>query len=228
VPAVEGDAAVTTPRAADERVKAAFQALGASAEPECSPQEIERIWQAVAGELPAEERRELVERLATNPACAEAWRVAHEVWTVSRGDVAVEAERRERTWTPSRLAAAAVVFVGIGIAIVTQIDRDSGDTFRDPNRSAVESLIPAEAALPRDAFRLSWTPGPEGSRYDVRVTTDDLQVLESVSGLTTPELLVDDAVLSSVARGARVLWQVDVTLPGGERVSSQTFVVRVQ
>ena len=43
-----------------------------------------------------------------------------------------------------------------------------------------------------------------------------------------PELTLDGRRLSDVAPGARVLWQVMATLPGGESVASQTFVVRVQ
>ena len=42
------------------------------------------------------------------------------------------------------------------------------------------------------------------------------------------QFAVDPALLAGLPAGARVLWQVDVTLPGGERVSSQTFTTRVQ
>jgi hypothetical protein len=62
----------------------------------------------------------------------------------------------------------------------------------------------------------------------VRVTTDDLRVLTVAADLTMPELVIQRDLLSQVAPGARVLWQVDVMLPGGKRVSSQTFTTRVQ
>ena len=62
-----------------------------------------------------------------------------------------------------------------------------------------------DATLPRDAFRLRWTPGPQDSRYQVRVTTEDLRVLTTVSDLTVPELVLDRELLSGVAPGARVL-----------------------
>ena len=60
------------------------------------------------------------------------------------------------------------------------------------------------------------------------MTTDDLRVLTTAAELTAPELTVPPERLSELASGARVLWQVVVALPGGETVSSETFVVRVQ
>jgi hypothetical protein len=225
---------VTSDRAADDRLRTAFYALGESARDDCTADELDRIWRAVSGELPPDERRDVVERVAASPACAEAWRVAHLLWTEAQGGAVAQegsspAPPTSRTWTaPSWLAAAAVLLIGVGVAVVSQVGRESGDTFRDSTRYGIESLVPAGTTLARDAFRLRWTPGPDGSRYDVRVTTEDLQVLESVSGLTAPELALDRELLTPVAAGGRVLWQVDVTLPSGVRVSSQTFIVRVQ
>ena len=70
--------------------------------------------------------------------------------------------------------------------------------------------------------------GPEGSRYQVSVATEDLQVLTTARDVTSPELTVSRELLSEVAPGGRVLWQVVMALPGGETVSSPTFVVRAQ
>jgi hypothetical protein len=137
--------------------------------------------------------------------------------------------RPARFWTRPWLAAAAVLLVGVAAALVVRFSPSSRDTFRDSNHQVIESLVPADAALPRDAFRLRWTPGPQGSRYQVRVTTEDLRVLTTVSDLTGPELVVDRDLLAGVAAGARVLWQVDVSLPGREGIlPSPTFMVRVQ
>ena len=225
---------MTDSRAADERLRAAFQALGDAAEAECPGEERERIWRAVAGELPARERRELVNRMATNPAYAEAWRIADEMWRSSHAGVTNRANTADTAvprlwwWTPGWLAAAAVLVIGIGLAVTTQLNRAPAGTFREATQYVVNPLVPADAELARDAFRLRWTPGPEGSRYQVTVTTEDLRVLTIAPDLTTPELVVDRGVLSGLGAGARVFWQVVVMLPTGERVSSQTFVVRVQ
>ncbi len=229
MPGVERDAPVTDRPADDGRLKETFQALGETSQRELSPEEIDRVWRAVSGELPAEERRDLVDRMAGDPALAEAWRSAQELSRAAAAGAARE-ERvpRRAVWRASWLAAAAVLIAGIGIAIVYQRSSLRDDTFRDPGHYVVESLVQPDVTLPRDAFRLRWTPGPPDTRYQVTVTTEDLRVLATIQGLTAPELTLDGRRLSDVAPGARVLWQVMAALPGGESVASQTFVARVQ
>jgi hypothetical protein len=218
---------VTEHEESDEALRKAFQALGETAREETSPADLDLVWRAVSGELPAPERRQLVERLATEPALAESWRVADELW---RAAPASNRATTRQAWflAPSWLAAAAVLVIGIAAGLVYQRSAPSDNTLRSSEEYRIESLVPREASLPRDAFRLRWTAGPAGSRYAVRVTTEDLRVLATASDLAVPELGVESAQLSSVTSGARVFWQVDVTLPGGERVSSQTFVVQLQ
>ena len=116
---------------------------------------------------------------------------------------------------------------GVTIGLIPWLNRPPGDEFRDPGGYKIESLVPSET-LSRETFRLRWTPGPQGSRYQVRVTTEDLRVLATAEDLTVPEYLVEPDRLASLSPGARVLWQVDVVLPSGERASSQTFVARVK
>ena len=92
----------------------------------------------------------------------------------------------------------------------------------------VQSRVPDAGTLPREAFRLHWAAGPEGSRYRIRVTTEDLTVLATAADLAAPEFIVASSVLASLPAGATVLWQVDAYLPDGERVTSATFVTHVK
>ena len=228
MPPQEGDAAVIDRDAADERLRRAFQSLGETSREAPADEDIQRIWRAIAGELPAEERRELVDRMASDPALAESWRAAQEL-SRSAGQRAPAAARREMPWWTQSWVAAAVVMFAVGAGLVLQLSPPPADhTLRDATGFRIESLVPPDAVLPRDGFRLRWTPGPEGSRYYVRVTTQDLRPVTVAADLPKPELLVEQDALSTVAPGARVLWQVDVTRPGGDTISSQTFVVRVQ
>jgi hypothetical protein len=221
---------VTDRPAADDRLRDAFQALGETTQNEVSPEDVDRIWRAVSGALPAEQRRDLVERMLTDPALAEAWRIAQELWrSAADAPVAAPAPYTWRMFTSaSWLAAAAMLIVGVAIAVVFQRSPSRDDTFRQGGSYVIESLVQPDATLARDSFRLRWTPGPQDSRYQVTVTTEDLRVLATASDLTMPELTLDGGALSDVATGARVLWRVGATLPGGENVSSQTFIVRVQ
>ncbi len=229
MPHEEGDAAVTERREADELLRDAFQSLGETSRREPSPEELDQIWRAMSGDLPAPDRRALVDRMSTDPALAHAWRVAHEVWRLAPDGTRAAVSREGRTWMRSGLAAAAVLFVAAAVGVLFQLSRPGADgAFRDVGGYVVESLVPPDQTLPRHAFRLRWTPGPEGSRYHVRVTTEDLRVLATAGDLTVPELLLEADTFSTVVAGSQVLWQVDATLPAGETVPSPTFVTRVQ
>jgi hypothetical protein len=219
---------VTDHRASDERLRAAFQSLGDTAQNPLAPEDMDRIWRAASGELPPEERRELVDRMATDPGLAESWRLAHEL---QRGasPAQVADVHQGRWWMQPWVAVAALVLLTVGIAVTMQRSRSGeGDTLRDTRRVQVESLIPADTPLPRNAFRLRWTRGPEGSRYDVRVTTEDLRLLATAMDLSDPELVVNADALAMLTPRSRVFWQVDAKSPAGETIPSPTFVVRVE
>jgi len=232
MPDGEGDTPVTERRGSDERLAEAFRALGDTHGSEVPEDLRERIWLAVSGTLPPEERRELVERTATDPGCAEAWRVASELWRASQasavGGTAVAAAGLVTRWAPRWLAAAAALLLVTTIGVVSLLNRPPADDFRASSGFVVESLVPADMPLPRGAFRLRWTPGPAGSRYQVRVTTEDLKLLATAADLTAPEFAVDPAVLAGLSSGARVFWQVDVSLANGERRTSSTFITRLE
>lgn len=215
---------MTAPHPADDRLPGAFRELAATAAARCSDEDLERAWKAVACELPAEERRQLVERVAVDPAFAEAWRIAHALQR-EHGGVAAPLPRA-RSWSATWIGLAAALVIGIGAALY-QIQREpAADVYRAQAQYTIAALVASDSTLARDAFRLRWTPGPDGTRYDVQVTTEDLRVLATARDLTTAELLVPRASLEAVPPQARVLWQVTATLPGGQRVTSETFVVR--
>jgi hypothetical protein len=74
---------------------------------------------------------------------------------------------------------------------------------------------------------LRWQ-APEGARFDVRVTTEDLRVLDTASGLTIPEHTVPAEMLEGLDSGAKVFWQVEATLPDGSTIQSGTFITEVK
>jgi hypothetical protein len=218
-----------TDTALDTRLREAFETRAIAPRTEVSDELRDRIWLAVSGELPAADRRQLVDRMASDAACAEAWRAAHELWQAAQAHagVAIEPDRIAR-WPSNWLLAAASVLIATTIGVVSLLDTPPADEFRASPGYVVSSLVKAETPLPRDSFRLQWTPGPEGSRYQVRVTTEDLYVLATATGLTDAELVVQPAALARVSDGAIVFWQVDVLLPTGERITSPAFVARVR
>jgi hypothetical protein len=216
---------VTDRQLSDEELRKAFQSLGETSHEEPSAADLDTVWRAVAGELPAGERRALVDRMARDPALAESWRAARDLQREAPGGASTPVWRSIPSW----MAAAAVLLVAVSIGVMFRLFAPPvDDTFRNSDPFVVNSLVPSDATLPRDAFRLRWTPGPTGSRYQLRVTTEDLKVLTSVPDLAASEFVVASDVLSTLTPGSRVFWQVDVVLPEGGTVSSPTFVVRVQ
>lgn len=211
----------------DEQALArAFQGLADSAPGECSEADAALVWEAVHGDLDAAARRALVARLATEPALAEAWRLAHAFDVPA---TAGAAPLRARGWRAAPwLAAAAVAVLGLTATLLVPRPAGDGATTRAGGAETVESLLAADAVLTRDAFVLRWRPGPEGTRYQVRVTTIDLRVLATARDLERADYAVPAAALADLPAGAPVLWQVEATVPTSGRVVSETFVTRIQ
>jgi hypothetical protein len=217
-----------------ERLRAALRALAEGARPgeKCPPPE--RLWATLRAELPVDERREVIDHMASCPSCAEAWRLAVEIHP---GPLPAAAPER-RSWpaslfaapssVPLAAAAALVVAIGAGLFVLRESGPPSKPGYREAGPSAIRSLVPEGESLPRDAFRLRWSPGPEGARYDVRVTSESLDTVASARGLTEPSYLVPESALASLPAGTRLLWQVQARLPDGERRDSPTFITSLR
>ena len=233
MPSGQGDTTVTETRSPDERLADAFRAIEDSSEAAVPDSDRDRIWLAVSGVLPAEERRALVERMATSPAYAEAWRVAHEMWQASQGTAAETARhsRPRRTRDAGRrrgCAAAAVLLVGTTIGLVSLREQQSGDQFRSsPGMSCSRACqTPARCHVTRSGCN-----GQPGRRAHAtgsvsRRTISWCSPLPPIS--PSRSSLVAAPLLSALPAGATVLWQVDAYLPDGERVTSRTFVTHVR
>jgi hypothetical protein len=137
--------------------------------------------------------------------------------------------RPARSWlVPLATAAVLAVAVGGGLWSLRGPSGESPPGYRGNDRGEVRSLVGDDEPLPREDFRLRWSPGPPGSRYDVSVTTESLESVVDARGLAEASYAVPPSALSAVPADGRVLWRVEVALPGGERTASRTFVTRVR
>ena len=208
-----------------DALRTAFASLAerAVARPDCP--EPDRLWAAAAGELPPVEARPLVLHTADCAACAEAWRLAREHAASADGSrYEVRPRRWGGTWLP---LAAAVATVTVAIALVPRSARDR-PAYRDNGAASLRSLVSEDRPLPRSSFVLRWSPGPAGSRYDVRVATADLAILHRARGLESAEHRVPPSALAALPAGATVLWQVEAVSADGTRLTSRTFVARLE
>ena len=210
----------------DARLREAFASLS-DTEPGSEVDTV-RVWKAVAGELPAEERREVIDKVATDPAYAEAWRVATELRRASgeslAGVVVTVPARAPRAWRFSTLAAAAAALFAATFGVYLYGTRTPATPIY---RGAIESLVASDSSLARDAFRLEWR-APAGARFDVRVTTEELTVIDQVTGLEATTYLVPEDRLQELSPGATIFWQVEATLSDGAVVESETFIVQLE
>jgi hypothetical protein len=216
------------------RLRAWFLAEAAATPPAGGCSGRDRIWEAALGSLPAPERTILLDHAADCASCAEVWRLAREVIAGAGSALfpaAGRAPHRHRSvvawaWGLPTAAAAALLVV----LVAPRLLRDAAPpaAFRDEGAASLASLVPSGAALPRDAFVLSWSPGPPGSLYDVEVATSDVRTVASAEGLDAARYRVPAEALAHLPAGTRLLWRVEALLPDGTRIASPAFHVSLR
>jgi len=215
------------------RLREAFASLARTAATTTNCPAPETLWRAAAGELPAEVR-DLVDHTVGCPSCAEEWRLARELISnapSSVADLPVDLSQSRSGWWLAAAAAAVVVVVGVPLwrATVPGGPPDA-ETLRAPGDFlTVESLVAEDVVLSRTSCDLRWTAGAEpGLTYDLLVATESLDVLIREEGLEEAAYRVPAEVLDGVPPGGKLLWQVEAIGLSGSRVTSRTFVHRLQ
>ena len=191
--------------------------------------EAERLVLSGRGELTPTDDEGVLLHIADCTACAAAWRIAREVGPRSAPSVHPSARRplSQRTWV--RAAAAAMLVVGLSAGLYFLApDRESPTVYREQEDDLVRSSLEEDARLPRDKFVLRWSAGPEGTVYDVLVTSERMEPLSRGLGLDLPEFQLPEETLGGLEAGSRILWQVTAYLPDGRRIESKTFFVRIE
>ena len=200
---------------------------GPGAAPDAADEE--RVWRAVAGELPAEELESLVEAAARDPELARSWRLARELHAAGAAASGARVVSFPSRAVPLRWAAAAALLVlglGIGLWLGPGPPVPGGSEWRGGSQREIAPLTPEGATLPRREFVLRWTPLPEPeARYSLRVTTAALALVAEARELTAAEYRIEPAALAGQPAGSRFFWQVEARLPGGRVVSSPAFAV---
>ena len=189
----------------------------------------EQLFEAASGNLTRDQRMTLLDHVAQCADCTEAWRLAMELGArpveLAAESGASIAPGRRPVWR-SAIAASVVLAAGV-VGYLALPVRDEIPRYRD----AAEPLAPASlvtGSLPRDRFVLRWSPGPQGSSYSVRLSTADLALLLVQQNIASPELSVPASALAQVKSGDQLLWQVEVRLPNGQQIPSETYIVTME
>jgi hypothetical protein len=217
-----------------KRWREAFTApAGIAADPATCPAP-EKIWAAVRSELPADEIRAIVEHTAVCAACAEDWRLAvdfdRESSTAATArPLAPVVRGRFGNWRPVAAIVAMAAALAIVVGIRTDLNRPVQEpTYREAQRTTVESLVPRSHPLPRRDAVLRWTPVSGAVAYDLTVSTENLKVITDVQGLRASAYRIPENSLAGLPPGAKILWRVEAVLRDGSRDSSPTFTTPLQ
>jgi len=203
----------------DDEVSRLRVAFAAPAPPTGSCPEPDRIWEAVRGELPPEEVREIVDHVAICAACAEDWRIAAEFEKESNKTVVHPFPvRRFQPWIA---AAAAALVMTVGGVYIQKTQKPVAE-YRGGG-SKVESLVPPGEILPRQGFVLAWKPVPGAESYDLLVITSEFESVANLKDLTTTSYQVPADALANLPDGALLHWSVTAVFPDGNREQSPTF-----
>ncbi len=192
---------------------------------------------AVREELPPAELRRVLGHVATCPVCTEAWRLAEVLEDETGAQAEHSAPPARFAWKKAAgLAAAAAVVVVVGLVVQRQ-----GPVPEPTTRTAGARELALEVGtepLPRDECILRWTAF-EGARYDVIVSTQDLDTLSKAVDLAQPEYRVPAehlalrphlprADLDTGLAGEPLLVYIEAHRPGEGTVASGTFSFTVR
>ncbi len=203
-----------------ETLARAFAARQRTRDPSSACPPAERLFEAASGGLDREQRLKIVDHVSQCAQCTQDWRLAMELGARP----ASHSGKSGRAWM-SRLAVAASVLLAVGLGTYfVRPGHEQTPQYRDTSHRLAPVSRTGDT-LSRNSAVLRWSAGPAGSTYAVRVTTADLVPVLERQDITGEELAVPPAMLEKVPAGEQLLWQVEVRLPDGQRIASQTYVV---
>jgi hypothetical protein len=208
------DAVLERIRAAHEERAAAGSGCVAAAQ----------LLDAARGELPPEEARAVLSHAVGCGACGACLRVARELLR-ELGEAPAQ-EPAVRRWHLPALGAALAAAAAIALIPWSRRSPPLPPATRAVEEAPLHAL--SAEALPRARFVLRWTAAGEGARYSLTVTTRDLSLVHERTGLAATEDVVPETALKNLPAGALLGWTVEALLPGGKRISSPAFLVRLE
>ena len=213
------------------RLRAAFSSGDWPARSQRCP-EADLLWASAAGTLDRSADKGVFLHLSQCQECSAVWKIAREMLAEDEAPgapvIAFDDHVNRPIWrrTPA-LAAAASLLIGAGLGAYWMMEPKvpSQPVYREQRESNDIQASEESRRVSREACRLRWSGGPDGSRWDLVITTSDLDVLEDVKNLDRPEYLLSPEKLPQ--GGSKILWRVTAHLPDRRTVSSRTFTTEV-
>lgn len=209
-----------------ERLREAFASRAEIGGDDCPSKE--QLWASANERLDRGSDEPIILHLAECTACASAWRLARELTQTSTRSDSPPLRSASARWIPLA-AAAAVLLVAIGIGSWwLPVGKVASPVFRSQEQEWIQSLHPQDSPLPRGDCILRWTPGDAGTRYDILVTDENLDLVTRGWKLEKAEFRIGPDLLQRVEPGGRILWRVVAHGPDGAQITSRTFSTPVE
>ncbi len=215
--------------ARDLRMRDAYASLSEAMGDGASCPGPDDLWNSARGKPRRRRQEAIVLHLGECASCAAAWRLARDLLAGEEraAEGAGVLSWARRFWIPATAAAALLLVVGGLLVRFDLLRRESPSEYRAQDSDWIRPVEGAES-LPRGRCLLRWTPGPNGTIYDVRVMTEDLDPVARGQGMDRPEFLVPSPALDRVPSGSKIVWQVIAYLPDGRRSDSRTFGTEIR
>jgi hypothetical protein len=185
------------------------------------------LWRLASGAADRVEAARIADHLPRCSSCVLALRLAHELGESPKPRVGAATSMGRVALIGAIVAVAASVLVWLGMRNVPR-PHDEPTIYRGatPSADVLAPLDPDRALVSTDAV-LRWSPGPKGTRYDVYVSSENLDEIATAQELDVAEFRVPADALAA-SRGAVVLWSVEARLPDGTLIVSSTWTTRVE
>lgn len=219
--------------------------------PSGDPVDADALWEAVQGEAGPEAVAALADRMSHDADLGEDWRLAQAFARAAAEDEATadarEQDEGEPALPPSGVVAAqpanhgdyrwwgaVAVVVAAAVLLVVAWPRggpspyEPGDDGQMRGGMGAIHAVQGEGEVPRGEVVLEWSPVPEAVRYELVVSTPQLEPRLELTELELPRATVPARVLEGLPAGAELWWRVEAVRADDSRVPSETFVLTVR
>lgn len=218
------------------------------------PVDADALWDAVRGDAEPRAVAALADRMARDPALAEDWRVARAFAAEAAASAAEAAEAADADQEhaeavgllPTEVVAAEpanrgdylrwgalLAVVAAAVLLVLAWPRGGAAPY-DPDdgrmRGGADGIeaIRGDGPVARDRAVLEWSEVPDAVRYELYVSTTELQPVLEERELKVPSMTLPAELLRDRPAGTELLWRVEAVFADGRREISETFALAVQ
>lgn len=199
-----------------QRVHAALQRQrrGGGAIHAPSPEQLQAL---VDGSLPPSEREAVLDRVFASGA-TDQLALLHTLASTARTSSA-PATSLARRFAPWAAAAALLIIVGVPVARLVRVDRDTDVRYRGADSAAnVPKLVATSAAS--DSVVFSWSPVRDADRYTMELLDEKSEIVLRRETSDTTLTVPNSSMRAAFNRAAKEWWVIAHLRNGGQRRSA--------